>query len=264
MLRKLCQKNFSPKGSVQKIAHRLSPNMISAQRLVFFSSTSDARPPGPPPSIDDEYLNPGEKLLYRETQQFTVRMMLGVSGVNFLYWGSQIANCIFYRGIVIEGIDLGGDPTWAMVGSFATGLFVFFSRSYAHHSVFQCYESQDGERLGFQMHTILGRPGRKIEVGLGKARFISPPTALLEGKEIAEEKANQSVVSSLLKTSMIPVSIDGFEGNALFDEGGKYYDKHRLVELLSKPINEIRGVDEKDSRTAWKKQVSKSRKKGRK
>ncbi|KAJ1406547.1 hypothetical protein B484DRAFT_404116, partial [Ochromonadaceae sp. CCMP2298] len=92
-----------------------------------------------PEANEEDPLSPGETLLYRETQQFTVRMMLGVSGVNFLYWGSQVVNSIVYKGVVVQGIDLGGDPMWSLVGSFATGLIVFFTRSYAHHSVYQAY-----------------------------------------------------------------------------------------------------------------------------
>ena len=31
-------------------------------------------------------------------------------------------NCWYYKDVVVQGIELGGDPRWAAVGGVATGL----------------------------------------------------------------------------------------------------------------------------------------------
>mmetsp|Transcript_14766 Transcript_14766/g.33186 ORF Transcript_14766/g.33186 Transcript_14766/m.33186 type:complete len:275 (+) Transcript_14766:92-916(+) len=236
---------------------------ICAVRCLQLRYSSTEHTPSPEEANEEDPLSPGETLLYRETQQFTVRMMLGVSGVNFLYWGSQVVNSIVYKGVVVQGIDLGGDPMWSLVGSFATGLIVFFTRSYAHHSVYQAYESEDGGRIGFQMHTVLGYPGRKFEVSRGKARFITPVNALTRSAE-EEQAADKKTgfVGSLMKTSMIPVTVEGFDGNVLFDESGSYYNKDRLVELLTieKVTVEQQTAVSKDTRMEWKNSLKKGKK----
>jgi hypothetical protein len=83
-------------GSRRDLCMAMSPS-----RFLFTSQPSNVRPiclqvrysstnespvasPAKEEEGEDDPLNPGETLLYRETQQFTVRMMLGVSGVNFL------------------------------------------------------------------------------------------------------------------------------------------------------------------------------------
>jgi len=195
--------------------------------------------------------------LYKESQQLTIRMMLGVSVVNAVYWSNQLVQYALYKDVVIQGINLGGDPTWAYFGSIATGAIVYFSRTYAHHSVYQCYESQDRLRIGFQVHTILGYPGRKFEVKIGNARFISKSNPIMtsvygdDNSNITNSK--QGVLNHLLKTSMIPIVVDGFEGNLLLDEHGFYTDKKRLAELLS--VDTKKMVDSKQLRVQWNQQV---------
>ncbi|RYY83652.1 hypothetical protein EON63_10780 [archaeon] len=56
-------------------------------------------------------------------------------------------------------IDLGGDPSWSYLGLAATGLFVYFTRHFAHQTVYQSYLSADGKRMGFQVHNLFGSPG---------------------------------------------------------------------------------------------------------
>lgn len=198
-----------------------------------------------------------DTLLYKESQQLTIRMMLGVSVVNAVFWSNQLVQYALYRDVVIQGINLGGDPTWAYFGSIATGAIVYFSRTYAHHSIYQCYESQDSMRIGFQVHTILGYPGRKFEVKIGTARFISKSNPIMssvygdDDSNITNSK--KGVLNHLLKTSMIPIVVDGFQGNLLLDEHGFYTDKKRLAELLS--VDTKKMVDSKQMRVQWSQQV---------
>ena len=198
-----------------------------------------------------------DKLLYKESQQLTIRMMLGVSVVNAVFWSNQLVQYALYNNIVIQGINLGGDPTWAYFGSFATAAIIYFSRTYAHHSVYQCYESQDGKRIGFQVHTLWGYPGRKFEVGIGNARFLSKSNPIMVNVYGIEDNnsssSNKGVVSHLLKTTMIPIAVDGFKGNLLLDEHGLYSNKQRLAELLS--VDKGKEVDSKQIRKQWSQQV---------
>jgi len=65
--------------------------------------------------------------------------------------------------------------------------------------------------------------------------------------------SKQGVVSHLLKTSMIPIVANGFQGNLLLDEHGFYIDKPRLAELLT--VDSKNAVDSKRLRVQWMQQV---------
>lgn len=79
------------------------------------------------------------------------------------YWSSLITNYIFFQGTMFGDIDLGGDPSWGYLGLAATGLFVYFTRHFAHHTVYQSYATLDGRRVGFQVHNLFGNPGESME-----------------------------------------------------------------------------------------------------
>jgi len=218
--------------------------------------TGNARPSDP---IDEHHKHNqlSDTLLYKESQQLTIRMMMGVSVVNAVFWSNQLVQYALYKDVVIQGINLGGDPTWAYFGSIATAAIVYFSRTYAHHSVYQCYQSADGMRIGFQVHTLWGYPGRKFEVKIGDARFLSKSNPILSsvyGDDTSSSlNSKQGVVSHLLKTSMIPIVANGFQGNLLLDEHGFYIDKPRLAELLT--VDSKNAVDSKRLRVQWMQQV---------
>lgn len=167
-----------------------------------------------------------------------------------------------YKDMVVQGINIAGDPMWGSFGAFATGFFLYFSRTFAHHSVFQCYETADHKRIGFQMHTMFGKPGRKFEVSVGNARFISRDNGMTRSAE--EEEAQKSgggaVFRKIMSSSLVPVVINGFKGNALFDADGKFYDKDRLVKLLTEPQT-LKVAEPKDSRQDWRKQAVKNNRK---
>lgn len=224
------------------------------------------------------------KLLYLESQHFTVRIMTAITGVNLTYWGSQVAMHNLFKDTVVQGVDLsGGDPFFSYLGLLATGLFVFFTRSYAHHAVYQCYESADQHRIGFQVHTILGFPGRKFEVAKGSARFVDAKNVThlgsyflphSEGELMARKHAEhkQSGKTSLVKrlffnSSNVTVAVDGLDGNLLLDAHGNYLDAEQLCKLLT-PVGAMAGAegivedklwDEKEHRADWKKQQTQTR-----
>lgn len=175
------------------------------------------------------------------------------------YWGSHLVHYAMYKDVVVQGINIAGDPMWGSFGAFATGFFLYFARTFAHHSIFQCYETADHKRIGFQMHTMFGHPGRKFEVSIGNARFISRNNGMTRSAE-EEEAVNGGVFRKILSTSLVPVVVNGFKGNALFDAEGKFYNKERLVSLLLEP-QVLKVAEPKDTRQDWKKQTLKNNRK---
>jgi hypothetical protein len=61
-----------------------------------------------------------------------------------------------YKDVVVQGINLGGDPTWGYLGAMGTCLIFFVNREYSQHAARICYETADGKRIGFQMYSMFG------------------------------------------------------------------------------------------------------------
>jgi hypothetical protein len=165
----------------------------------------------------EEQLDADGRVLYEGSQQLTCRVMLSAATFNLAYWSYYLVTCAYYEGVVIEGIKLGGDPRWGFAGAFATGLMFYASQQYAHHAALKCYETADGERLGFQMHTIFGQPGRKIECRIGNAY-------------LGERRGN-------FGSSYIPVRVKGVNRNVLVDDTCNFFvekkeEGPRLFQLL--------------------------------
>jgi hypothetical protein len=165
-----------------------------------------------------------------------------------------------YKGVVVQGIDLSGDPYFGTFGLIGCGAVLFFARMFAHSTAYRVYESADQQRIGFQVHTILGFPGRKLEVPLGNARYVTPSNILTRGdEELAKAKQKSGFMSKVMNTSMVPVRVIGFKGNMLIDSDGDFYDKNRLNELLSDPEKHIASSAKKLA-VEWNKNGAKSRK----
>jgi hypothetical protein len=149
------------------------------------------------------------------------------------YWSTFTANHYLYAGKIVNGINLAGeaDVMWGYVGMAATGLIVFFTRHFANNAVFQSYLSADKHRIGFQVHNLLGEPGRKFEVPIGNAKFLSPD----QMKE--KNAAKDSLAKSLFKSSMIPLRVEGISSNILLDNEGLIKGSEEtqlLIDLLEK------------------------------
>lgn len=155
----------------------------------------------------------GNRVLYEGTQELTARLMFSASVFNFAYWSYYSVSSWYYQGVVIQGIEMGGDPRWGMAGAFGTGLMFYFTREFAHHAARKAYETADGERIGFVMHNIMGGMGKKIEVSVGNARVIKKQ-------------------GSTFGASLLPVRVKGLGKNVLVDSKGKFYWSRRLFELL--------------------------------
>lgn len=161
-----------------------------------------------------EKLDPdGNKVLYEGTQELTARLMFSASVFNFAYWSYYSVSSYYYQGVVVEGIEMGGDPRWGMAGAFGTGLMFYFTREFAHHAARKAYETRDGKRIGFIMHNVMGGIGKKVEVSVGNARVIRKD-------------------GSAFGASLLPVRVKGLGKNVLVDSKGKFYWSRRLFELL--------------------------------
>jgi hypothetical protein len=144
-----------------------------------------------------------------------------------------------YKGVVVEGINLAGDPFWGTFGSFATGAIVFFARSFAHSSVYQAYETADHKRIGFQMHTIFGKPGRKVEVEVGNVRFLQKNNQIVRSNEPGAAMPESGFVSKVTASSYVPIKVEGIVGNVIVDITADYYDKTRFIQLINDPQSVI-------------------------
>ena len=144
-------------------------NRASVLRRAFLSSSSDDdHAYQTSPKIDSL----GNKILYEGSQEMTTRLMFSASCFNIMYWTYYSISAYYYQGVVIQGIEMGGDPRWGMAGAFGTGLMLYFTKEFAHHAARKAYETADGKRIGFVMHNVMGGLGKRVEVHIGNARVI--------------------------------------------------------------------------------------------
>lgn len=163
-----------------------------------------------------------------------------------------------YKDVVVDGLSLAGDPFWGIFGSLATGGIIYFTRTFAHSSIYQAYETEDHQRIGFQTHTLFGKPGRKFEVPLGNVRFIQKPNQLTRSdEETAASKDQGGIVNKMLASSYVPMKVDGFGSNVVVDVDGNFVNKARFVELISEPAHVIKTNTNKDIPVAPRKRSGK-------
>ena len=168
-----------------------------------------------------------------------------------------------------------GDSTWCIIGIAATGFILYVAREYAHASVYQLYETEDKQRLGFQTLTMFGQPGRKVEVPRTLPKFVSPKqvTGFIEQLSIQRKTKmfNTEENEGLLKKawrntagSTIPIKVEGVKNNILIDKTGTFFHDHDLLDIVSSNHEDgNKNVEKKDNRTQWQKEVYQKRKKKR-
>lgn len=150
----------------------------------------------------------GEKIVYESNQRHQIRALLGAGGVSTVYWLYHLANCYFYEGVVVNGIDLGGNPLWGYIGLGVSALILATSREFSKYTVYRAYVSADGFRVGFQVHSLLGGLGRKFEA----------------------MPINMRIESS--SRQFIPVSVVGMDKPVLVDTRGNFYGNSVLQAIL--------------------------------
>jgi hypothetical protein len=199
---------------------RVVPRMFSESASRFggddkkeVSAVDSIKTKPPAQELVEKFDGDGNRILYEGTQEMTARLMFSASCFNIIYWTYYSVSAYYYQGVVLHGIEMGGDPRWGLAGAFGTGLMLYFTKEFAHHAARQAYETADGKRIGFVMHNILGGRGKKVEVHIGNARIIN-------------RKA------STFGASLIPVRVKGLGKNVLIDDKGSFYDQDRLFDLL--------------------------------
>ncbi len=150
-------------------------------------------------------------------------------------------NNYLFEGVVQHGIALSGNPVWGYAGAFASGLILYMSRRYAHHTVHRAYITGDGKRLGFQGYNMLGSPGRKIEVAVGKAQFFTKH----------DKGELSSVQSGIFSRNSMPVKIEGLEHHLILDKEGIFHENAVIFDMLA-DHEKIVSEKSKSERLAWK------------
>lgn len=216
----------------------------------FSSSTSTVAPATSSSSATMTNLEEGdhrvegkELLLYKGNKGTYIKGMLGLAGFNVCYWTTLIAADYFYKAPTIDGATFLSNPWWGYMGGIASAGIFYVTKKFSQNSVYKAYLSADGERLGFQMHTIIGSPGRKVEFALGNAKLL---------QKVSKADMDKPGQSGFLSTTALPVSVEGLEFNALLDKKGTYYENAMILDLLTAP-DELKNVASKQDRLAWKK-----------
>lgn len=170
-------------------------------------------------STDSLPLTPnGDILLYESNQRIVIRLMAAVGSINAFYWTYTVANYLLYKDVIINGIEMGGNPLWSYVGLACTGLIGFATKTYAHNSILKVYQPKnDSLRLGFQFHNVLGSPGRKIEVQPKNIETLSPTKSFF--------------------SNVTPLKITGLPRNVIIDNGGRFYGSGLLKKIFESKGN---------------------------
>ena len=111
----------------------------------------------------------------------------------------------------------------------------------------EVWESADAKRLGFQLHSVFGGGGRKLEVPVWSVKLLNSRTS--KG------------------TSLLPVYVAALDKNIVLDRSGTFYEEGKLLKMLEQGANPssdgmevLKELDSKEKRTQWRQTVSKKRK----
>lgn len=160
----------------------------------------------------------GEVNLYKAPNSITIPAMFGIGCFNSFYWSAAL----FDHYVIPSGFSMLGEyPSMGVAGLFGTGLIFGSTYQYSHHYAARAYESADGQRIGFQFHTILGKLGRKVEVSKENVRALN----------VASYKKDNRVMGAMLG-STVPLSVKGLTFNVLLDSSGEFDSEGKLMDLI--------------------------------
>lgn len=184
--------------------------------------------------------------LYAGSHSLQIRIMLSLGAINTFYWCGYVYDSLMAPVLTTpEGvISLSGDPRLGVAGAIGTLLIFYSTRTYATRACFAAWESADKQRLGFQLHSMLGGEGRKFEVPLRNAIAVN----------YAPSK----------KTSLMPVQIIGLSKNIVLDRTGTFYEDGKLLHILEANAAAKRNptadaasfIDSKEKRIEWRQHVT--------
>lgn len=143
-----------------------------------------------------------------------------------------------FDGQIIRGLDLSGDVNVGYVGTAASFVLAYFTRHFANQCSSLMYVTKDKKRLGFQVHNLMGNPGKVFEVPVGKAVFSSNP--------MAEKKV-------FLRSGYVPIQVEGMSSKLLVEMDGFLPDKQNYVDLLDS--KKLQTPQVKSSRVEWQKTI---------
>ena len=135
------------------------------------------------------------------------------------------------------------DSRWGIVGAFGTGVMFWGTTQFAHHAAYTSYETADGLRVGFQMHNVLGNPGRKIEAS--PANIVRGPDStwgfsnkLVPLRISGMGKVRLSIIFMttvlIFFSSLNIADLLRIRQNVLIDSSGKFYGNNRLISLIDR------------------------------
>lgn len=170
------------------------------------------------------------KVIHEETgNNRNIRAMVFATGVNLFYWGFNSSMTIYDN--ILANVPFGLDiMRGAELDTFlfvASTFLVGATKLFADHSVMKVYENVHDGRIGFQVHTLLGFPGKCLEVPIGN-------TTIEDGGE----------------GGMVGVRVVGLRRPLIIPNTDKFRDADELHELLmrKKPV----GTVVRKERIGWK------------
>lgn len=178
----------------------------------------------------EEELTSNIKVMYEETSSRNIRAMMLATGVNLTYWGFNSSLTIYKN--FEAGVSLGfGTFDGAELDTFlffASSALIAATKLYADHSVMKVYENFEANRVGFQVHSLLGFPGKYLEVPIGN-------TTIEDGG----------------KSGMVGVRVVGMHRPLILPNSEKFRDCEELHELLQR--KKVVTAVAKKERIGWKK-----------
>lgn len=182
------------------------------------------------------------KVLFEETSSKNIRAMMFATGINLTYWGFNSSLTIYSN--FAAGVPFGyGTFDGAELDSFlfvASTALVAATKLYADHAVMKVYENYEANRIGFQVHSILGFPGKYLEVPVGN-----------------------TTVENGGKGGMVGVRVVGMHRPLILPNSNKFRACEELHELLQrkKGVGDSGTGVQKKERIGWKTKVPRGMKK---
>jgi hypothetical protein len=127
----------------------------------------------------------------------------------------------------------------------------YFVYHFAKHTVYRSYLIDSQKRIGFQVHNIFGDPGKKYEMTIGNAKFLSKKQELDVKYDLEHVNSHKTSENKLFRSSYIPIKVPKLNGNLLIDKRG-LETSQQLVELLSHG-EELLVSQSKEERVQWRK-----------
>ena len=207
----------------------------NSNRLCAVKFSSAERKEGESIETQDES-SKNIKIVFEESSSRNIRAMIFATGVNLTYWGFNSTLTLYNN--IMSGIPFGyGILEGAQLDTFllvASTFLVGATKLYADHSVSKVYENLDDGRVGFQVHTILGFPGKNIEVPIGN-------TTIEDGG----------------KSGMVGVRVIGLKRPLILPNSDQFRDSEELHELLQRKKAAKSAV--KLERIAWRKKKQRAK-----